>query len=307
VWPSPITAAQAAAGRVRIDDLQLDGGDAYWIEGRPSEGGRCVIVRERDGAATDLIPAPYSARNWVHEYGGAAMRAYRGTVYFSNAADGRLYALETGGPAPITPAIAGLRYADFEVDEARGRLVCIVEDHRGPTVVNDIRAIPLSGGEPESLIAGNDFYSTPRISPDGRQLAWLTWNHPNMPWDGCELWVATLDASGVPQDARLVAGGAGESIFQPSWSASRCCTSRPIAPGGGTSAARLHRGSSRSLRWRRNAACRNGFLDSRRMRTAVTAGSCSGPAATVPGRSIVSRRRGTSPRWRRRTPPTEAT
>jgi dipeptidyl aminopeptidase/acylaminoacyl peptidase len=219
VWPSPISAAQAAAGRVRINDLQLDGGDAYWIEGRPAEGGRCVIVREHDGATTDLIPAPYSARNWVHEYGGAAMRAHRGTVYFSNAADGRLYAIGTEGPAPITPEVAGLRYADIEVDEDRRRLVCVVEDHRGPAVVNDIRAIPLSGGEPESIISGNDFYSTPRISPDGRQLAWLTWNHPNMPWDGCELWVAALDAAGAPQDARLVAGGAAESIFQPSWSA----------------------------------------------------------------------------------------
>jgi dipeptidyl aminopeptidase/acylaminoacyl peptidase len=218
VWPSPISAQQAAVAGVRILDVQLDAGDAYWIEGRPTEGGRCVIVREHDGVTTDLIAAPYSARTWVHEYGGGAMCAHAGAVYFSNAGDGRLHAVGSGAPAPITPSIGDVRYADLEVDAARRRIVCVVEDHRGASVVNDIRAIPLSGGEPMTLISGNDFYSSPRISPDGTRLAWLTWNHPNMPWDGCELWVAELDDAGAPRDARLVAGGAAESIFQPSWS-----------------------------------------------------------------------------------------
>jgi dipeptidyl aminopeptidase/acylaminoacyl peptidase len=218
LWPSRISAQQAAAGRLRINDVQLSGGDAYWIEGRPAEGGRCVIVRESAGVITDLIDAPFSARTRVHEYGGGAMRVHGGDVFFSNAGDGRVHKIGPGGPEPVTPDMGDVRYADFEVDTARERIVCVVEDHRGPAVRNDIRAIPLAGGEPVSLIGGNDFYSTPRVSPDGRSLAWLTWNHPNMPWDGCELWAASIDDLGLPRDARLVAGGTAESIFQPTWS-----------------------------------------------------------------------------------------
>ena len=219
VWRSPLSAGEVAAGRLRIADVQLDGDDAYWIEGRPTEAGRCVIVRERDGTTEDLIAPPYSARTWVHEYGGAAMRAHRGAVYFSNAEDRRLYRIAPGSaPESITPDIGDVRYADFEVDEARGRIVCVVEDHRGPSVVNDIRTIPLGGGEPVSVISGNDFYSTARVSPDGASLSWLTWNAPNMPWEGCELWVAALDGAGAISNARMVAGGPRESLFQPSWS-----------------------------------------------------------------------------------------
>jgi dipeptidyl aminopeptidase/acylaminoacyl peptidase len=219
VWPSPITPQRAAAGRMRLSDVQLSDGDAYWIEGRPSEGGRCVIVREHDGETADLIEAPYSARNWVHEYGGAAMRVHGGVVYFSNAGDGRIHTLRPGAaPEPLTPEDPGLRYADFEIDLARDRLICVVEDHHGASVVNDIRAIPLAGGAPVTLVAGNDFYSNPRLSPDGTSLLWLTWNQPNMPWDGCELWLAALDDAGTPHDAQLIAGGQAESIFQPSWS-----------------------------------------------------------------------------------------
>jgi dipeptidyl aminopeptidase/acylaminoacyl peptidase len=219
VWPSPITAQRAAAGRMRLTDLQLSDGDAYWIEGRPVERGRCVIVREHDGGVADVIDAPWSARTWVHEYGGGAMLAHSGTVFFSSAGDGRIHTVIPGGtPEPLTPVEAGLRYADFEIDAARERLICVVEEHRGDTVVNDLRAVPLAGGAAVSLVSGNDFYSTPRVSPDGASMLWLTWNQPNMPWDGCELWVARLDDAGMPRDARLVAGGISESIFQPSWS-----------------------------------------------------------------------------------------
>jgi dipeptidyl aminopeptidase/acylaminoacyl peptidase len=218
LWPSPISAQAAAAGRLRIGDVQLDGGDVYWVEGRPAEAGRCVIVRERDGVASDLIDAPFSARTRVHEYGGGAMRVHGGVVYFSNASDARVYKLGSGAPDSLTPAVGDVRYADFDVDASRNRIVCVAEDHRGPSVMNDIRTIPLAGGDPVSIIGGNDFYSTPRVSPDGARLAWLTWNQPNMPWDGCELWTAALDDAGLPRDSRLVAGGARESIFQPSWS-----------------------------------------------------------------------------------------
>lgn len=204
---------------MRLQDVQLCDGDAYWVEGRPVEKGRCVIVREHDGVVSDVIDAPFSARTFVHEYGGAAMLAHGGTVYFSNAGDGRIHTVVPGGiPVPLTPVHPELRYADFEMDSARHRLISVVEDHGGASVVNDIRAIPLDGGEPATLVSGNDFYSTPRISPDGRAMLWLTWNQPNMPWDGSELWVAELDDSGMPRNAHLVAGGASESIFQPAWS-----------------------------------------------------------------------------------------
>jgi hypothetical protein len=159
VWSSPISAREAAAGRLRIGDVQLDGGDVYWIEGRPAEGGRCVIVREHDDVATDLIGAPFSARPRVHEYGGGAMRAHGAAAFFSNAGDARVYRVGLEAPEPLTPAIGDVRYADFEVDQARERIVCVVEDHRGASVVNDIRTIPLAGGDPVSIVAGNDFHS----------------------------------------------------------------------------------------------------------------------------------------------------
>ena len=218
-WPSPITAAAVASDRVRLNDLQLDRDDVYWIEGRPQEAGRCVVVRHRAGRLEDVLPPPFSARTSVHEYGGGALLAVNGSVYFCNDAGRRLHVIAPGAaPEPLTPDLGDVRFADMELDAQRGRLLAVVEDHRGATVVNDVRAIPLQGGEPQTIVAGNDFYSNPRVSPDGSRLAWLTWNQPNMPWDGTELWLAELDGDGRPRDARLVSGGPRESIFQPAWS-----------------------------------------------------------------------------------------
>ena len=218
-WPSPITAAAVASDRVRLNDLQLDGDDVYWIEGRPLEAGRCVVVRHRDGRGEDVLPQPFSARTSVHEYGGGALLAANGSVYFCNDADRRLHLLVPGAaPEPLTPDLGDVRFADMELDARRSRLLAVVEDHRGAKVINDVRAIPLHGGEPHTIVAGNDFYSNPRVSPDGSRLAWITWNQPNMPWDGTELWVAELNGDGQPRNPRLVAGGTRESIFQPAWS-----------------------------------------------------------------------------------------
>ncbi len=218
-WPSPISAADVAAHRLRLSDVQLDGDDVLWVEGRPAEGGRCVVVRWRNGSAEDVLPAPWSARTWVHEYGGGAFRAAGGAVHFSNAGDRRLYTTDgRGDPRPLTPELGDVRYADMEPDPSRARLLCVVEDHRGAAVANLLAAVPLEGGPPQPLASGNDFYSSPRVSPDGSQMAWLTWNHPSMPWDGTELWLARLDAAGRPEAARQVAGGVSESVFQPEWS-----------------------------------------------------------------------------------------
>ena len=218
-WPSPISAAQVAGGGLRFADLQFDGDDLYWVEGRPVEGGRNVVVRYRDGLIEDVVSPPYSARTAVHEYGGGALLVADGHVYFSNHADRRLYRVdERVSPRPLTPDIGDVRYADMAIDRQRNRLICVVEDHHEKPPSNSICTVSLDDGAPIPLVRGNDFYSNPRVSPDGNQVAWMTWNHPNMPWDGSELWLAELDDAGDVGRAHQVAGGPRESIFQPSWS-----------------------------------------------------------------------------------------
>lgn len=222
-WKSPITAAVVASGAVGLGQVALDGRDIYWAEMRPAEGGRHVVVRRTpDGRTADVTPPPLSARTRVHEYGGGAYAVSRGVVFFSNFADQRLYRQDPGAaPRPITPA-AHLRYADAVVDPGRGRLVCVREDHTaaGREAVNTI--VSVSGdGDPAGgrvLVSGHDFYAAPRLSPDGARLAWLTWNHPNMPWDGTELWVAEVAPDGSLRRRERVAGGPSESIVQPEWS-----------------------------------------------------------------------------------------
>jgi dipeptidyl aminopeptidase/acylaminoacyl peptidase len=223
-WKSPITSDLIVADTVGLGEIRLDGKDTYWTERRPQEGGRTAIVRRGPtGNTTDAISPEFNARDRVHEYGGGAYTVDRGTIFFSNFHDDRVYCQEPSGAVrPITSAEA-LRYADFTVDRSRGRLICIREDHRvsGSEAVNTIVSLDIDGeAEGRVLVSGNDFYSTPRLSPDGSRLCWLTWNHPNMPWDGTELWVAEIAPGGELFEARCVAGGpAGdESIFQPEWS-----------------------------------------------------------------------------------------
>ncbi len=219
-WVSPITAEQIARSSIGFGQITLDARDIYWSELRPAEGGRHVIVRWRDGVAQDVLPAPFSARTRAHEYGGGAFTVANGTSYFSNDADQRLYRLAPGSsPSALTPQ-AGRRYADAVLDRARQRLVCVCEDHEaGGEPVNTIVNVDLDGrGEVRRLISGNDFYAAPRLSPDGRRLAWLTWNHPDMPWDGTELWLADVAPDGSLANARRVAGGRDESVFQPVFS-----------------------------------------------------------------------------------------
>lgn len=223
-WKSPITPDLIVSETVRLGLIALEGSDTYWIEGRPSEGGRNVIVRRAaDGTTSDLTPQPLNARTRVHEYGGGDYIVHDGTIYFSNFADQRLYRQAPGAePVPISPAV-DIRYADATIDQQRRRLIAVYEDHTNTQreAVNMLAFLPLenSAGEgAQMLVGGNDFYSSPRVSPDGSRLAWLTWNHPNMPWDGCELWVGEFDAHGFIGRAELVAGGLNEAIFQPEWS-----------------------------------------------------------------------------------------
>jgi dipeptidyl aminopeptidase/acylaminoacyl peptidase len=220
-WESPITPELITAKGVGLREAAVDGGDTYWIEGRPLEGGRAVLVRRAaDSAIADATPPPFYVRTRVHEYGGGAYVVADGVVWFSNFADQRLYRQDPGAaPRPLTPAV-DLRYADAVIDRRRGRLVAVREDHRPQDreAINTIAALDAErGGEGEVLVSGNDFYSNPRLSADGSRLAWLTWNHPNMPWDGTELWMAEVAPDGSLGQRELVAGGKEESIFQPEW------------------------------------------------------------------------------------------
>ncbi len=221
-WRSPITARLIASAAVGLSSVALDSEDVYWVESRPAEGGRNVIVRRRtNGGMEDVIPPPFNARTRVHEYGGGAFTVADSAVVFANDADQRLYRIPPGGtPQPLGLTIE-LRYADLIVDRRRGRLLAVREDHRvaGRDPVNTIVGVSLQGGdEGKVLIQGADFYASPRLSPDGARLAWLSWNHPNMPWDGTELWVGLVAANGDVEGAQRVAGGSDESIFQPEWS-----------------------------------------------------------------------------------------
>ena len=220
-WKSPITADVVAGGEVGLEQVRLDGDDVYWIERRSQEGGRKVIVRRSpDGRVTDVTPPPLNARTRVHEYGGGDYAVSDGTIVFANFTDQRLYVQRVGSPPrPLTPA-ASLRYADGQIDRRRNLLFCVCEDHTGHgEAINTLVSIDLQGGGAGNvLVSGNDFYSSPRLSPDGSQLAWLTWNHPNMPWDGTELWVGKLNEDKSISDRVRIVGGISESVVQPEWS-----------------------------------------------------------------------------------------
>ncbi len=221
-WKSPITSELIVSKNISLGHPTLIGEHAYWVESRPSEGGRQVIVRcTPDGVTSDVTPPPFNVRTTVHEYGGRCTLIEGERAYFSNFADQRLYVQEIGGePQPLTPEIAW-RYADPVLDRARNRLICVREDHsqEGIEATNTLVAIDLGDGSRQTvLVSGSNFYSNPRLSPDGSRLCWLSWEHPNLPWDGTELWVASLNTDGSVGEAELVAGGPQESIFQPEWS-----------------------------------------------------------------------------------------
>ena len=220
-WKSPITTELITAKMIGLVEIHVDGDDMYWTELRPLEQGRCVIMRRTpDGSITEITPPDFSARTRVHEYGGGAFTVQKNVIYFVNFKDQHLYRQSINGtPKLITPG-DGYRYADLVVDEKRNRLICIREDHTGEgEAVNTIVSIDLNGNDNgKILVEGNNFYSNARFNPDGTKLAWLTWNHPNMPWDGTELWVADVLEDGTLQNAEHITGSVTESIFQPEWS-----------------------------------------------------------------------------------------
>ncbi len=230
-WVSPITANLVAEAGVALGGLQAAGGGVFWLELRPMEDGRYVLVqRTADGVTQDVTPPGHSARTLVHEYGGGSYALHATsrctTVIYSEFDDQRLYRQDIGNdqiadPQPITrpPARArALRFSDGRVTPDGRLLVAVRESHEDGSVTNELVAVLTSprGTDQLVLTGGRDFYAAPRVSPDGRLLAWLCWDHPQMPWDGTELWVGELSATGLGR-ARRVAGGPSESIAQPAW------------------------------------------------------------------------------------------
>ena len=232
-WPSAISAELITRAAPGLNFLQSSADRLFWVEGRPWEAGRNVIMcREADGSIRDLLPAPFGHQSKVHEYGGMAYAADETHLYFVNAADQRIYQLALANqsakslpndnqPVPITAA--GPRFADLVIDKTRQQLIAICETHhqnRQPE--NSIVSIAIAegnAGNVSTLVSGADFYAYPRVSPNGQQLCWIEWQHPNMPWDSTQLWTAKLDANGALSDKTLVAGGDNnQAIFQPQWS-----------------------------------------------------------------------------------------
>ncbi|WP_037673723.1 LpqB family beta-propeller domain-containing protein [Streptomyces griseus] len=237
-WPSPIDAALAAAHGGQPDAVGFVGDETWWIEPRPTEGGRRTLVRRRaDGGEESVLPAPWNVRSRVLEYGGhpwAGIRRAEGEplVVFVNFADQRLYRYEPGGePQPLTPVSpvgGGLRWAEPLLLPERGEVWCALEEFtgEGPTDVRRvIAAVPLDGSAARDRDAVREltdgrhrFVTGVRLSPDGRRAAWLAWDHPRMPWDGTELIVAEVGEDGLLRAPRTVAGGPEESVAQVDWS-----------------------------------------------------------------------------------------
>lgn len=223
-WLSPITSDLIVAESVILSEPLIDRDCVYWLEGRPNERGRTAIVQfDSNGQLSDLIDTRFNARSRVHEYGGGAYTVNQGTVYFSNSkkeiSDQNLYRVSREGqPVELTHE-PNLRYADLVIDEYRNELICIREDHRGRgEAVNEIVSVALDGsGRTQTLLSGNDFYSSPALNSHGNRLAWLTWNHPNLPWTSNQLWVADF-INGAILRPQQIAGRLGESILQPKWS-----------------------------------------------------------------------------------------
>jgi len=220
-WKSPVSAKSLVQDTVRLRQTHIDANHIYWEERRPSEEGRHLLVKyKKSGQIVDLTPTDFNVRSRAHEYGGGAFTIHQGIVYFSNDSDGRIYKQQSDGQPEALSVPGAYRYADPVFDKKRDKLFLVMEDHSGDgEEENCIASLSVDQlNSPEKIVRGHDFYSNPTISPNGAQIAWLAWNHPNMPWDGSELWLADLSNEGAVLNQRLVVGGASESVFQPQWS-----------------------------------------------------------------------------------------
>lgn len=222
-WSSPITPELLTAQGIRISDPQSVGNRLYWLETRPQEKGRNVLVCEHEGKRTDIFVAPLSVRTRAQEYGGSSYLATESCIFYVQDSDQRLYQynIATQKSHALTPDGA-FRYADFCIDNTRQRLLVVRENYtdnsHSPSA--DIIAIDLKTFAIKTITQGADFYSNPRLSPDGNHLSYLQWFHPQMPWDGTECVLAQLNENGEVIHEKIIAGSRTESIFQPQWSSS---------------------------------------------------------------------------------------
>jgi dipeptidyl aminopeptidase/acylaminoacyl peptidase len=219
-WKSPITSDLIVAVTVGLSSVYLDREDIYWLESRPSEGGRNVIVRRTpDGEIRDVTPPPFNVRSTVHEYGGGAFIVSEETIYFSNFADRCLYKQKVNSEPQLLTEASARRYADFCIDKKRNRLICVcenpIQDDLEPE--NSLVSIDINSGDIQVLVKGGDFYASPCLNPTGDSLAFITWNHPNMPWDGTQLGIANISQDGSVDGVEYIAGGREESICEPKW------------------------------------------------------------------------------------------
>ena len=218
-WPSPITPESIATGQGSLDEVRVDGRDTYWLAGRPSEGGRTALVRHDGTGAHELLPAPWDVRTRVHEYGGGAYAVLEGTVVFSHAGDDRVHRLDAGSTEPVAITPPGpWRFGGLVAHGAH--VFAVREDHsRDPEPANELVRLDVHGDNPDGglvVATGTDFVSRPAVSPDGRSLAWVAWQHPSMPWDSTVLLVAELTAAGAGAPV-IVAGGDDVSVVQPTF------------------------------------------------------------------------------------------
>jgi dipeptidyl aminopeptidase/acylaminoacyl peptidase len=225
-WQSPIDGDLVTGAKINFDQVVVDGVDTYWLASQPQEKGRMAIVhRDRLGRNNLVTPPEFNVRNRVHEYGGGAYTVWQGQIYFCNDSDQCIYHQSGSQIKLASPAVQDSdkpkahRYGDLTIDSRRRRLLCIHEDHSRPEVTNSLVAIGLDHPQELQILAeGEDFYSSPSVSPNGQFLAWLSWNHPNLPWDGNVLSIAEVQADGSLAKPQQIAGGPQESIFQPQWS-----------------------------------------------------------------------------------------
>ena len=213
-WASPVSAASLAEGVIAVSDLRAAAGRLYWLESRPTEGGRQVLITDDESGTRQLTPAGFNVRTRAHEYGGAPYFVRDETIWFANFVDQRLW-VQTGEAAPVVVTPAGYRWADL-VAAPGGRLIGVREDHTDRANVRNA-IVSLSGEAGDAgkvLFGGSDFVAYPRLSRDGRRLAWMAWDHPSMPWDDTRLYVADLGQDGLT-NIEVVAGGPGESVMEP--------------------------------------------------------------------------------------------
>ena len=216
-WHSPIAPADLTAGQARIDEVRVDGAATYWLESRPWEKGRTALVRHDGTKRSDVLPEPWNVRSRVHEYGGGSYAVRDGLVVVSEFTDGRLRRIDPGSSEPVafTPELA-VRYGGLVLHG--DHVYAVREDHRGDgEPVNELVRLDLHGDNADGgvvLAAGSDFVSRPAVAPDGTAIAWIAWDHPNMPWDSTRLLVADLGAQGASRP-RVVAGGDGIAVSQP--------------------------------------------------------------------------------------------